>query len=364
MHVIQLTHVRHSGIRNLVAADWQLGPRFNVVSGQNGQGKTNLLEALYVLCTTRSFRTAKLTELTAHTAPEVSTIAGDFADDGLVRAQRVSFRAGQTLVRVNNKKPGSLAEYAKLSPAVVFHPGELLLSAGPSALRRKLLDRVSLFLQAQTLHFLERYGQAQRARQKTLQVRGPQSADLGAWEVLMAEYGTCIMHVREQASAALAEFAKRAFAQIAAPDLRLEVQHVTTAPAAKEAYLEALLQSRVLDTRRGSASIGPHRDDLELTINGNSARRTASQGQHRALVLALKSAEMSVIEQARGARPLLLLDDVSSELDTERTAAFFQFLAGETGQVILTTTRPDLITTGSAVRSDFEVQNGTLVKTG
>ncbi len=120
-------------------------------------------------------------------------------------------------------------------------------------------------------------------------------------------------------------------------------RYAASAPGNAEDYLKALQSDRVRDRRRGSASTGPHRDDLELFVGEMPARATASQGQHRALVLALKAAELAVIGRARDAQPILLLDDVSSELDAARTAALFAFLSSQRGQVFLTTTRPELI---------------------
>ena len=125
-------------------------------------------------------------------------------------------------------------------------------------------------------------------------------------------------------------------------------------------FLAALANRRASDMRRGSAGVGPHRDDLSLVIDGHPVRGVASQGQHRAVTLALKSAEIEVVGQARGVRPILLLDDVSSELDRARTAALFSFLREQRGQVFLTTTRPELIDTGDdgTARQDFVVKNG------
>jgi DNA replication and repair protein RecF len=136
------------------------------------------------------------------------------------------------------------------------------------------------------------------------------------------------------------------------------VAYAPGAPRDRDAFRDALAKARAADVRRGGASIGPHRDDLRLSLSGLVVRGIASQGQHRATVLALKSAEVRVIGAARGVRPVLLLDDVSSELDRERTAALFEYLKDERGQVFLTTTRPELIAISTAERSDFRVERG------
>ncbi|MGZ6989002.1 MAG: DNA replication/repair protein RecF, partial [Thermoanaerobaculia bacterium] len=138
----------------------------------------------------------------------------------------------------------------------------------------------------------------------------------------------------------------------------LGVSYAPSAPRDEAEYRAALASSRASDARRGGAGRGPHRDDLALAIDARPVRGVASQGQHRAVVLALKSAEIHVVGEARGARPILLLDDVSSELDRARTAALFAFLREQHGQVFLTTTRPELIEIEGAQRADFRVEKG------
>ena len=137
---------------------------------------------------------------------------------------------------------------------------------------------------------------------------------------------------------------------------------VTYAPGGPEDPVElgrVLAELRAADLRRGSANRGPHRDDLALDLSAHAARGTASQGQHRAIVLSLKAAEIAEIGAARGVRPILLLDDVSSELDRERTRALFSFLRAQEGQVLLTTTRPELIDIArSEERVDYTVCDG------
>lgn len=151
------------------------------------------------------------------------------------------------------------------------------------------------------------------------------------------------MQARQAAADAVLGEARIAFERIAPSTVTFSGAYVPSAPRDVTPYREALERSRVRDVRRRSASIGPHRDDLALDVASMPARATASQGQHRALVLAIKAAEVAVIGRARDVRPILLLDDVSSELDADRTAALFAFLASQRGQVFLTTTRPELI---------------------
>jgi DNA replication and repair protein RecF len=360
---LAIEQVSVRAFRNLAAVDLAFGPRFNVVAGDNGQGKTNLLEALYVLCTSRSFRASRPGDLVAH-GGDLASVRGVLREGGGTREQSVGLKAGARLVRVDGKRPPTLAAYAVKSPVIVFHPGEIALSMGGGSERRRLLDRVALYLDASSMAEQESYTRALRERQKALETRGPSAQDLDEWEELVVRHGLRVMAGRRAAAERLGATAVASFARIAAPDLVLRAAYAPGAPEDAEAFRAALSSRRPEDARRGNASIGPHRDDLRLAIGAHGVRGVASQGQHRAVVLALKSAEVEVVGAARGVRPLLLLDDVSSELDRARTAALFAFLRDHEGQVFLTTTRPELIETGGLKgpqeRRDFSVVSGSI----
>lgn len=356
---VALLQVR--SFRNLASVDVELGERFNVVSGDNGQGKTNLLEALYVAATSKSFRTSKMNELVGFGA-ELASVRATVREDGDTRVQSVGLRPGARLVRIDDKRPPSLAAYAVRTPVVVFHPGEITLSQGSSGERRKLLDRTSLYLSPQSMVELESYTRAIKERQRALETRGVNASDLGEWETLAVRHGLAVMGHRARAAEKVAARAIEAFGRIGAPGLVLTVTYAPSAPRDEGAFLEALASKRPADLRRGSACVGPHRDELALALDGHLVRGVASQGQHRAITLSLKSAEIEVVGDARGVRPILLLDDVSSELDRARTAALFAFLREQRGQVFLTTTRPELIDTGddASARRDFVIRAGAL----
>jgi DNA replication and repair protein RecF len=176
------------GFRNLMGVDLAFGPRFNVVSGDNGQGKTNLLEAVYVLATSRSFRTSKLSELLESSA-ESASLRARVCEDGQLREQSMGIRAGLRAARIDGKRPTTLAEYAVRTPVVVFHPGMVGLSAGSGADRRKLLDRLALYLWPGSIGDVDGYSRASRARQRVLVVRGEGAPDLDSWEELMVRHG-------------------------------------------------------------------------------------------------------------------------------------------------------------------------------
>ena len=364
MRPLVVEHLQARSFRNLARVDVDFGDRFNVVSGDNGQGKTNLLEAIYVLATSKSFRSSKPGDLVGFGA-ELASVRATVREDGDARVQSVGLEKGKRLVRIDDKRPPSLAAYAVRTPVVVFHPGEIALSMGGSSERRRLLDRTALYLAPQSMADLEAYTRAIKERQRALETRGVSASDLVEWETLAARHGAQVMSHRARAADLLAEHAKEAFERIAAPGLVLDVTYAPSAPREEAAFREALASRRAVDVRRGSAGVGPHRDDLALAIDGHGVRGVASQGQHRAVTLALKSAEIDVVGSARGVRPILLLDDVSSELDRARTSALFAFLREQQGQVFLTTTRPELLDTGddAGTRHDFVIAAGALRNT-
>lgn len=344
--------------RNLAKGEHELSPAFNVFSGDNGQGKTNVLEAVYFLATSKSFRTSRLVELPAHGA-EVAFVRGRLSEGSHPRLQAVGLKGAARAPRIDGKRPRSLFEYAVRSPVVVFHPGEVGLSMGPSAERRKLLDRVAAYLVPSLLADLDAYRRSLRSRQKTLEIRGVRAPELHEWEALVARHAVRIQEARGRACEALGPRAEAGFVRIGTPGLVLRVSYEPSGPGDEEAFAHALAESRPKDLARGAATVGPHRDELRLALGGHVAKGTASQGQHRAIVLSLKSAEIEVVAEARGVRPILLLDDVSSELDAPRTEALFRFLGAHRGQVLLTTTRPELIAVGGRdSRKDFRVIEG------
>jgi DNA replication and repair protein RecF len=362
MRALAIESLTTRGFRNLVPAEIALGPRFNVVAGDNGQGKTNLLEAIYAVCTSRSFRTSRATDMVGHGQETCSVRAR--ISEGESREQVLGVGRGVRSVKVDGKRPPTLADYATRTPVVVFHPGSMQLSMGSGADRRRLLDRLALYRSPASLAAAEAYTHAVRSRQRVLDARGDASKDLEPWEELIVRHGLELTEARASAADVLAPIAQRVFSTLGAEGMVLGVEYQRGAPPSSEAFRMALVTNRVRDRARGSATVGPHRDDLRLVLAGQVVRGVASQGQHRAVVLALELSEFEIIAQARDVHPILLLDDVSSELDRGRTLALTRALNARTGQVVLTTTRPELIETlegfGSDTRRDFVVSAGTI----
>jgi DNA replication and repair protein RecF len=295
-----------------------------------------------------------------------SVVRARIVEDGIVREQRATLTSGSRAVLVDGKQPETLASYATKTPIVVFHPGDLAILSGAASARRRVLDRIALYVDPSSADDRIRYARATRARQVALDLRGTSAADLGPLEHLMAAHGAALAVARHEAAHRLLEALGPLFSRMGAPGLLLEASFVpggSLDPAEMQAELE---RRREQDLRRRRATFGPHRDDLQLYLDGRSVRRHASQGQQRIITLALKAAELECVRAARGSEPVLLLDDVSSELDPGRTGAVYEFLNGTASQVFVTTTRPDLFflpDVARADRADFRLVGGALAAT-
>jgi DNA replication and repair protein RecF len=351
------------GLRNLTALELEPAPRLNVIVGDNGQGKTSVLEGLYLVATTKSFRAERLATL-IQAGTEQASVVARVTEDGLGREQRTVLGPRSRIVRLDGKAPKSLGGYATRTPVVVFSPADLELVSGGASGRRRLLDRVGLFVDAPGADARLRYEHAMRSRQRVLDERGPHARELDAFEEVMAADGARFALARARAAEGIGERLGATFARIAAPELGIRVGYVPGGLTDASLFKAKLAEQRPADARRGAANFGPHRDELELELDGRPARSHASQGQQRLLTLALKLTELDCIREARGAHPVLLLDDVSSELDPERTLAVHELLMTTQSQVFVTTTRADLFperAAASSERADFRLAGGALV---
>jgi DNA replication and repair protein RecF len=362
LKTLLVTALRLRDVRNVRSLSISPAPRFNVIAGDNGQGKTSLLEGLYCVATSRSFRTERLKEMRREGA-EFARVDVDLLEGDQGRTQRMTVSDAGRAVFCDEQRAERLADYAVRTPMVVFHPGDLELTMGGATRRRDLLDRVGLFSDPAAADDRSRYRLALRERQKILEVRGERAPELDAYEQLVARHGARLGQIRQRASQALSREGEPAFRRLVASNLAFAMRYRPGGDLDEARFREELLARRSSDRRRHTATFGPHKDDLELSVEGRPARKHASQGQHRILTLTLKLAELAAIREARGAHPILLLDDVSSELDPTRTGAVFDYLSSSPSQVFVTTTRPELFHTPGASaydRRDYVLESGAL----
>lgn len=353
---MQLQHLSLREFRNLSAGEVSFGPRFTVLYGHNGAGKTAVLEALYLVATLRSFRSADLGPLVRNGQPEARVeVVGLDPRVGIRARLAVQLSRGERQTRRQAQADGKtirsgLDFYGRLW-AILFTPEDLGVLRGSPNGRRQFLDRVLFARERTHISDIQDYDKLLRSRNRVL--RDEQAARarddlLAAYDVGLAEVGGRIWTRRERLLVDLQERFAAAFARIHGPSLPARVQYLSKAGAlgergAQEVLSAALRAQRQHDVLRGTTTVGPHRDDFDMQLGGESASTYASQGQARALILAFKIAELQAARELTGQAPLLLLDDVSSELDPERSAQLFTALVREAGQCVLTTTAPHFI---------------------
>ena len=332
-----VTAIEARPLRSLDRARVELGPGITSVVGPNGVGKTNLIEALYFALTGRSFRTSDRRDLIPFGGSLARSEATVRDEDGLER--RLLASVSRTEGR-RHLLDGSAADPATLArnrpPVAVFAPDRLSLIKGPPAERRAHLDGFAAARWPARGEQRKRYGQALAQRNALLsRLAGGWGSplDLDIWDAGMAEAAAPLITTREEALAELAG----PFAE-AAGELGLEAATLAYAPRAEgsaEEIRAALEERREQDIRLGRSSWGPHLDELKLSTAERSLRRYGSQGQQRAALLALLFAEREVLLSARRVIPLLLLDDVMSELDPGRRELLVARLL-DGGQALIT----------------------------
>ncbi len=358
---MRLLSLQVQDFRNLAEVRLVPSPRATIAVGQNGQGKTNLLEALYVLATLKPLRASRLSELVRWGA-ERARVSGRFLLKGAEREIAVEVEGGQRQAYVDGKKAQSLEEYFGGVSVVAFTPDDLGVIKGGPEERRTFLDRAVFNRYPAFLQESRSYARALKSRNRLLREGGGQMPDpayLEAYDTTLARAGARILVRRRALMAELAPRARATFESIGRTEARATYgyhpTHLGDVSREDEAgiatRLQEVLQQRLpRDLARGFTSVGPHADDVEVTLGGRSARAYASQGQQRALVLGWKIAEIENLEAALGVLPLLLLDDVSSELDPERNAYLMGYLHESGAQTFLTTTEGSLV--GAAAGPD------------
>jgi DNA replication and repair protein RecF len=307
----------------------------NVFIGANGQGKTNLLEAVAMLALSSSPRARREVELVGPVGPgsriQAEVDSGALKVDLAISLDVEAGRARRTIeIDGARKRAFDLPGRFRVT---LFWPDDLGLVKGGPDLRRRFLNQMLVQVQpgyARALAGLRRVLEQRNSLLKKIAAGEGGEDMLDAWNQELVQLGTEIALARQKAVDDLAPEAGRCHAQIAAGE-RLEIEY----QGPPENLAEAVNNSLGEDLRRGTTSVGPHHDDLKILLEGQEARSFASQGQQRTAVVSLKLAEAALIETRGGERPVLLLDDVLSELDGERRAALLGEVGGG-GQVIIT----------------------------
>jgi len=332
--------------RNLQIPETELSPDGTVILGENGQGKTNVLEAIYLLAYGTTFRGTKSEAI--NWDEEEATVFGE-TEAGSI--QITLSREKETKIVVNNKLKNRLSLLGKFS-TVFFHPQEIELIAGPPELRRRFLDRLIGTTDKEYLLNLISYYRALRNKNRLLKTRNQNAAELEIWDKNLAALGVKVWLVREKVVTTLNQILKQEAARIVGKPLLLEYENAVTGlegAQAEKAFLRALALQKELERRYLATVFGPHRDDfkiiMEETRNHNIRQKDlaafGSRAQQRQAVILLKLAQAKFFAKAFQKSPTLLLDDVAGELDEVNRELLFANLPS--GQAIITTTSVEFL---------------------
>jgi len=382
---VHLAHLRLRDFRNYARLDADLAPGFHLLLGDNAQGKTNILEAIYLMATLRSFRGVGGAQMIRHgqkgyfvggtivggnipsslassplsankvgredrgkVAPVPQTQnpsphLGGASETTILTSQssreiKMFWSARERKLALDGQPVKKLTDYLGVLRTVVFCTEDLQLVKGAARARRRFLDLLLAQTQPGYLPLLQRYMRAVRARNALLKQRAVDEAALDSFSQELLKLGDEVIRARRELAPKFSPLARLAYRRISndAEELRLEYQ-----PSVKKDFAVELAQSRHRERSYRSTLVGPHRDDLQLLLGGKSAAQFGSEGQKRTLAIALKMAQAEFLAGIHGSPSILLIDDVMGELDVKRRSGFLPLLESArqtSGQVFMTAT--------------------------
>jgi DNA replication and repair protein RecF len=357
MHLAQL---RLRDFRNYGRLDASFAPGFHLFLGDNAQGKTNILEAIYLIATLRSFRGVGSAQMVRH--EQRGYFVGAKITGQGDHEVKIYWSAPERNLTLDARPVRKLTDYLGVLRTVVFCTEDLQLVKGPARARRRFLDLLLSQTHPTYLPLLQRYTRALRSRNALLKrpILDPQALDSFSRELVAA--GTEIIRFRSELAPRFAPMARRAYGSISneAEELRFEY-----APSVKKDFAVELAQSHARERGYRSTLVGPHRDELRLLVNDRPAAQFGSEGQKRTLAIALKMAQAEYLTEIHGAPPVLLIDDIMGELDVKRRSGFLPLLHRaqlSRGQVFMTATEENWPEELGREVQRWKVKDGTLAK--
>ena len=371
---MRIKSIELQNFRNIASLSLQAAPDVNVIHGENAQGKTNLTEAIWMFTGAKSFRGAKDREMIRFGEDHCRT---DLVFQSALREETASIELNQPDARgekraktvcLNEVPLNSAAELAGQFYAVVFSPAHLSLVREGPALRRKFLDTAIGQIMPRYGHYLHEYQRTLLQRNTLLKdaERHPQLLEtMEIWEENLARAAAAVAFCRARYVERIRPLAAQVYEGISSGREQFDLHylcgvnepHSCTRDQLRSYYQQQLYREREEDMIRGATQCGPHRDDLELLLMGRSARIYGSRGQQRSIVLALKLAEADILYRKTGERPVILLDDVMSDLDMSRRDYLLNHLDGR--QVFITCCDPETVRLMETGRG-FYVEKGTV----
>ncbi len=341
---LTVTSISLSDFRNYEAFDLALSPEITVLVGPNAIGKTNVVEALELVTEAESFRRPAAAELVRWGATGASIRMWASGDGRTLEVRMDVSSEGRRLYQVNGKAKKARSQVVGAIPCVIFTPDDLGLVKNSASVRRDAVDDVGVQLSSTYGRLRAEYERTLRQRNKLLKDEMTDNDTLGAWTDRLVSLGASFGSARRRLFEKIAVEMGELYTAIAGGET-LEATYLASwqreaddFEGSDEQCLRSYLQRTQQQERaRMTTLAGPHRDEISFAVNGNEARAYASQGQQRTIALAFKLAEVRVMAGVSGQRPLLLLDDVMSELDEPRRHALASFVGTEAQTVITTT---------------------------
>lgn len=340
---MKINSIKLNNYRNYTEEKVYFSPSLNVLLGKNAQGKTNLLEAIYYCAVAKSPRTTKESELVKWNCDSANILLDYETKAGNKKIEIMLKRRGKKIVKVNRVNILKIADLVGAVKCVYFSPDELKLVKDAPQDRRKFLDTDISQLSKNYFYLLLKYNKILESRNKLLKETldtNTLEQTLPIWTIQLANVGAKIISWRIKFLEKLKVYAKNSHAYLTSSQENLELEYQGIVGESEQEIESKLLKeyelSKPKDIKLGYTTVGPHRDDIAMLVDGVDIRTFGSQGQHRTVALSLKLAELEIFKDECGEYPILLLDDVLSELDKDRQSRLLEKIREI--QTILTTT--------------------------
>jgi DNA replication and repair protein RecF len=359
-----------TNFRNYENLNFEPDKELNVLVGMNAQGKSAVLEAIYLLATSKSHRTSRDTDiirLGENVAWVCAEVLRSERNDAILEI--ALSRTEAKTVKINKVRHPKIGDIVGQLNAVIFSNSDIEMVRGEPSLRRRFLNLEISQVSPQYIYALGRYKRVLSQRNNLLRDikwSKVQSGDIDAWDSQLAEYGAVIISRRAKFIGFLAESAAKIYSSLTDNAEELKVTYKPNIDAGLQAtekeiaekFAKGLVARREMDIMRGTTTSGPHRDDIALSVNGLAAREFASQGQQRSIAIALKLAEIDLMAESVGESPVVLLDDVMAELDDDRRARVLEVTLGRCQTFITTTSVDEIGKSGVDRAKAFNVRSG------
>jgi len=351
---MQIENIKISHFRNIQDAQLEPGKKINFILGDNAQGKTNFIEAIYVAALLKSFRTRNSADLIQQ-GKQTATLKIQINSDEVINSVHLFLDRQKKLLKINNKKPDSI-KYFKYLNVIVFHPDEVNYISSYPVFRRNLIDRSIFYTNYNYIEVYKNYIRCLKQRNSFLKEN---NKEVDCWEEQLIKYGSIIIAERINYIKRINSFFndEKFFSNNNEKYKLIYSKEYDNLNSIEDELREDFFRKRKREKFLGHTLVGPHKDDIVFFLNQQSANSFASQGQKRSLVISFKAAQIMDYRAVHGYDPVLILDDMTSELDANRKNILLENLLANSGQVFITSTDFQQVNNPEQSRV-FRVNNG------